>query len=237
METRLLAMLSVLLLVVVFTHANDEDAKMYWIRMLPNISMPKAIQDSYKDLRVGKEMNLQFPRATKKSKFLVHEVAGKIPISSEALPELLNQFSIKPLTREAEAMKQAVYMCERPAQKNEEKLCATSIESMISFIKSKLGNHVVPMSTELNDTKEVNYIIAGVREIVIFYCHQVHDTKAFKVPLVGKYGANVSTIAVCHMDTSNWNPKHLAFVHHKAKPGVPICHFLTQNDVVWVSAY
>jgi hypothetical protein len=56
------------------------------------------------------------------------------------------------------------------------------------------------------------------------------------VPLEGVDGNRVKAVAVCHTDTSQWNPKHLAFQVLKVQPGtVPVCHFLPQDHVVWVS--
>ncbi|CDP20906.1 unnamed protein product [Coffea canephora] len=55
------------------------------------------------------------------------------------------------------------------------------------------------------------------------------------VNLVGADGAKVKAVAVCHRDTSAWNPRHLAFQLLKVKPGtVPICHFLPEDHIVWV---
>ncbi|KAE8675829.1 hypothetical protein F3Y22_tig00111641pilonHSYRG00032 [Hibiscus syriacus] len=51
----------------------------------------------------------------------------------------------------------------------------------------------------------------------------------------GADGTKAKAVAVCHTDTSAWNPKHLAFQVLKVEPGtVPICHFLPQDHIVWV---
>jgi hypothetical protein len=53
--------------------------------------------------------------------------------------------------------------------------------------------------------------------------------------LEGADGTNAKAVAVCHTDTSAWNPKHLAFQVLNVKPGtVPVCHFLPQDHVVWL---
>jgi hypothetical protein len=70
----------------------------------------------------------------------------------------------------------------------------------------------------------------------VFYCHKTDTTKVYSVPLEGVDGNRVKAVAVCHTDTSQWNPKHLAFQVLKVQPGtVPVCHFLPQDHVVWVS--
>jgi len=69
----------------------------------------------------------------------------------------------------------------------------------------------------------------------VFYCHKFTATKVYVVSLVGLDGTKANAVAVCHRDTSGWNPKHLAFQMLKVKPGtVPICHFLSEDEVVWV---
>nr|AFK44310.1 unknown [Lotus japonicus] len=70
----------------------------------------------------------------------------------------------------------------------------------------------------------------------VFYCHKSGSTRAYSVPLEGDNGVRVKAVAVCRTDTSQWNPKHLAFQVLKVKPGtVPVCHFLPEDHVVWVS--
>ncbi|XP_052111649.1 BURP domain protein RD22 [Arachis duranensis] len=137
--------------------------------------------------------------------------------------------------------------------KGEEKYCATSLESMVDFSTSKLGKNVDLVSTEISkETKLQSYkVAAGVKKInhgnkavvchkqnypyAVFYCHKTETIMAFKVPLEGADGSRVKAAAVCHTDTSGWNPKHLAFQVLKVKPGTPVCHFLPEDHVVWVS--
>ena len=70
----------------------------------------------------------------------------------------------------------------------------------------------------------------------VFHCHASHATKAYLVPMVGADGTKVKAVAACHIDSSKWNPRHLAFQVLKVKPGmVPICHFLPEDHIVWTS--
>jgi len=206
-----------------------------------------------KDLKSGTKMNLYFTKTTNsKTTFLPRQVADKIPFSSEKMPEILDQFSVKSDTKDAEVMKKTVKLCEEPTIKGEEKYCATSLESMVDFSTSKLGKSVQPISTEVE--KETNklqeYRVSGVKKMVgaksvachnldyayaVFYCHKFTATKVYVVSLVGLDGTKANAVAMCHRDTSGWNPKHLAFQMVKVKPGtVPICHFLSEDEVVWV---
>ncbi|KAF8400782.1 hypothetical protein HHK36_014084 [Tetracentron sinense] len=206
-----------------------------------------------KDLKSGTKMNLHFTKTTNGATFLPRQVANTIPFSSEKFPEILHHFSLEPQSKEAEVMKETIKECEEPAIEGEDKYCATSLESMVDFSTSKLGTNVRAMSTEIDkeDTQKQQYSIApGVMKMVgdksvvchgqnyayaVFYCHATHTTRAYAVPLVGADGTKAMAVAVCHTDTSSWNPKHLAFQVLKVKPGtVPICHFLPEDHIMWV---
>ncbi|CAK7353374.1 unnamed protein product [Dovyalis caffra] len=167
------------------------------------------------------------------------------------LPEIYSEFSVKPGSMEAEVMKDTIQECENPGIRGEEKYCATSLESMIDFSTSNLGKNVKAISTEVeNQTQMQKYTIkavekmAGEKSVVchkqnyayaVFYCHATHTTRAYRVRLEGADGTKAKAVAVCHTDTSAWNPKHLAFQVLNVKPGtVPVCHFLPQDHVVWV---
>ncbi|KAG9151638.1 hypothetical protein Leryth_001946 [Lithospermum erythrorhizon] len=204
-----------------------------------------------KDLRQGSKMNLQFTKSGNPASFLPRKVADSIPFSSTKVPEILGQFSLEPDSPEAETMKTTIKECEEPGIAGEEKYCATSLESMVDFSTSKLGTRVEAISTESGEEHEFQeFEFSGVKKMgndkavvchrqnyvyAVFYCHKTEVTKAYEVSLVGKNGEKVKAVAVCHEDTSKWNPKHLAFKLLKVKPGsVPICHFLPEDHVVWV---
>ncbi|GAU21084.1 hypothetical protein TSUD_10010 [Trifolium subterraneum] len=207
------------------------------------------------DLHHGKILNMQFTNNNNVAKFLPKEVADSIPFSSNKMENILDKFSIKKGSNEYEIVKNTINDCEEKGIKGEVKLCVTSLESMVDFATSKLGNNVEAISTEVE--KESNelqqYVISkGVKKLgkdnkvvtchkenypyAVFYCHKTDTIKVYSVPLEGIDGNRVKAVAVCHTDTSQWNPKHLAFQVLKVEPGtVPICHFLPQDHVVWIS--
>ncbi|CAH9090437.1 unnamed protein product [Cuscuta epithymum] len=220
----------------------------------PNVALffrPAALH------RGNADMTLHFTKTANDAVFLPGTESEKIPFSSKNIPEILNRFSVNPDSDEAQAMKQTIKECEDPAIKGEEKQCATSLESMIEFSKSKLGSDkkILAVSTETlaGDTSSLQkYTISGVEKLnkeegvvvchkqnypyAVFYCHKSKTTDAFKVSLVGANRGQVKAAAVCHKDTSGWNPKHLAFQVLKVKPGtVPVCHFLPEDHIVWVA--
>ncbi|GAU21083.1 hypothetical protein TSUD_10000 [Trifolium subterraneum] len=143
---------------------------------------------------------------------------------------ILDKFSIKKGSKEYEIVKNTINECEEKGIKGEKKLCVTSLESMIEFATSKLGNNVEAISTEVE--KESNelqeYVIAkGVKKLgednkvvvchkmnylyAVFTCHKIDATNAYSVPLEGVDGNRVEVAAVCHTDTSQFYPKHISF--------------------------
>ncbi|MED6174134.1 hypothetical protein PIB30_065971 [Stylosanthes scabra] len=206
-----------------------------------------------KDLHPGTKFNLHFTKTANDAAFFPRKVADSLPFSSNKVQDVFHKFSVEPESEEANAIKSTIKECEEPGIKGEEKYCATSLESMVDFSTSKLGKNVEVVSTEPGkETKLQSYNVApGVKKInhenkavvchkqnypyAVFYCHKTETTMAFKVPLEGADGSRVKAAAVCHTDTSQWNPKHLAFQVLKVKPGTPVCHFLPEDHVVWVS--
>lgn len=209
-----------------------------------------------KDMYTGKELNLHFTKTTQQNavKFLPQQVSKTIPFSSSKIPEIFSKLSVKSGSLEAQTMKNTIKECEESGIKGEEKYCATSLESMVEFTTSKLGKNLWALSTEVGDkgTHMQKYVMTvGVRKMrglkaivchltkypyAVFYCHKTEATRAYYVPLVSEDGeSKVKAVAVCHTDTSQWNPKHLAFQVLKVKPGtVPVCHFLPEDHLVWV---
>ncbi|XP_021279204.1 LOW QUALITY PROTEIN: BURP domain-containing protein 8-like [Herrania umbratica] len=217
-----------------------------------NTAVKETIYFLPKDLLPGKKVNL--PRLVQKrdrGTFLPHLIAESIPLSSDKLPEILKNFSLKDESRDANNVKITVKNCERAEMKGEEKYCATSLESFVDMSVSMLGKEIRLLSNELRkETKNPLFTIAravrnmGENDIVchkmkypyaVYLCHSIKKTVVYKVPLVGTDGTKANAVAVCHKDTSAWSPNHIAFKVLKVKPGaVPICHFLGRDTLVWV---
>ncbi|KAL3844156.1 hypothetical protein ACJIZ3_001559 [Penstemon smallii] len=223
------------------------------------------------DLHVGQKMKLNLDFKTRNNEaaatMLPRQVADSVPFSSDKLWEILDKFSVKADTEEAEVMKKTIRECEESGIKGEEKFCATSLESMIDFTTSKLGHNVEAISTNAQGKRTSSssssikeYGITGVKKMssttnklggaavvchkveyayAVFYCHKTDTTVAYEVSMAAVDGSkDVDAVAVCHRDTAAWNPKHLAFQVLKVKPGsVPVCHFLPQDHIVWVPKY
>ncbi|CAL4947578.1 unnamed protein product [Urochloa decumbens] len=210
-----------------------------------------------KDLHAGKKVTVQFTNTEGAggAKFLPRSEAEAIPFSSEKAPEILTRFSVRPDSVEAAEMEQTLRDCEAPAAEGERKVCATSLESMVDFATSSLGtSHVRAASTVVAKpgSPKQEYTVTGVTAAggdgdgrlvachaepyayAVFACHLTRRTRAYSVSMVGRDGTAVDAVAVCHADTSGWNPKHVAFQVLGVKPGTaPVCHFLPQDHVVW----
>ncbi|KAG6387979.1 hypothetical protein SASPL_153175 [Salvia splendens] len=199
-------------------------------------------------------MTLRFTEPTNRQKFLPRRAAASIPFSSAELPEIYRELSVGPGSGEAEAIAKTVRECEDAAKEEREvTLCATSLEAMVDFAASVVGTtDARAVSTEAESAERMEYLIEGVRRMgggkavaachkeeyayAVFYCHKTDDTVAYRVSLVGSGGVRARAVAVCHRDTSGWNPEHLAFKVLRVKPGsVPVCHYLPEDHVVWVS--
>ncbi|WJZ85127.1 hypothetical protein VitviT2T_004680 [Vitis vinifera] len=202
-----------------------------------------------KDLHPGTKMAVRFTKTSSAAHFLPHQVAESIPFSSNKLPEILKRFSVKENSAEAQIIQKTIKQCETPAIVGEVKYCARSLESLIDFSTSRLGKNIRVLSNEVEaDIQEYKFgegvKMVGEKSVVchqlnypyaVAFCHTLHMTKIYMVPLVGADGTGVEAVAVCHRDTSTWDPKALVFQSLKVKPGtLPICHFLPNGHTVWV---
>ncbi|XP_062108850.1 BURP domain-containing protein 17-like [Humulus lupulus] len=209
------------------------------------------------DLSAKKVMALHFP-IEDHSRFLPKEVADSIPFSISQLPNLLQLFSIIKGSSEAKDMEETIRDCRIKPIDGEIKSCATSLESMVEFVRGILGSRVnFNLLSTTHPTMATafmqNYTVLEVpKEVLapkmvvchpvpypyaVFFCHHFGtETKVFQASLGGKNGNNVDAVAICHMDTSDWDPDHILFQQLGVKPGVssPVCHFLPENHLVWI---
>ena len=201
------------------------------------------------DLFVGNIMPLYFP-IQELSEFLPREEADSIPFSMPQLPNVLQLFSIPIDSPNARAMEDTLQQCEATPITGETKLCATSLESMLDFVHSIMGswanlNVLTTKHPTMSTALTQNYDVLRVSKELyapkfvachplpypykIFFCHFVENAKIFKVLLGGENGHKVEAVAVCHMDTSDWD-RQLG-----VKPGSSaVCHFLPKYHLVWV---
>jgi len=129
----------------------------------------------------------------------------------------------------------------------EHKFCAKSLGTLIGFAISKLGKNIQVLSSSFV-SKQEQYTVEGVQSLgdkavmchglnfkrVVFYCHQVCGTTAFKVQLVAADGTKTQALAICHSDSSGMNHEMLHQIMG-VDPGTnPVCHFLGTKEILWV---
>ncbi|KAK8564315.1 hypothetical protein V6N13_005451 [Hibiscus sabdariffa] len=212
-----------------------------------------------KDLKVRNSMPIYFPKKDSSSspRLLPRDEAESITFSSKELPNLLRSFSFSKDSPQAKAMEATLRECESESIKGEIKFCATSLESMLDFAISVFGlstdfkilttEHLTKSSTLFqNYTVLEKPVQILARSIVschtkpypyaVLYCHsQVTENRVFKVSLGGDNGDRVTAVAVCHMDTSQWNQNHVSFRVLGFEPGtLPVCHFFPADNFVLV---
>ncbi|KNA12475.1 hypothetical protein SOVF_125630 [Spinacia oleracea] len=208
-----------------------------------------------KDMKFGKSMRIHFRLRTNEATFLPREKAESLPFSSNKITTILREFEVEPESEEANVIKETITGCKDKGIKGEEKYCATSLESLVDYVKKTLGTNVKAMSTEskiIGSNKVQNYTIVAMKKVdgdnaaivchkqryayAVFYCHKSSGTSAYMVSLMSMNGSKARALTICHKDTSAWNPKHLAFQLLNVKPGsAPICHFLPEDHIVWLS--
>ncbi|KAJ6671350.1 DEHYDRATION-RESPONSIVE RD22-LIKE PROTEIN [Salix viminalis] len=214
------------------------------------------------DLKVGRTMPIYFPKKdpSRSPRLLPREDANSIPFSYEKLPYLLQFFSFSNGSPQARAMEDTLRECETKPIKGEVKFCATSLESMLDFVRGVFGleSQFKAVSTTYLTQSGVlfqNYTIrAAPGEVpapkmvachtmpypyAVFYCHsQETENKVFVVSLIGDNGDTVEALAVCHLDTSQWGRNHVSFKVLGIEPGSSnVCHFFPEDNLVYVPVH
>lgn len=190
-------------------------------------------------------------------RLLARKEADSIPSSISNLPYLLQLFSFPQDSTQAKAVEYTLTQCDLQPIKGEAKFCATSLESMLDFVAALFGQNTrfkVLTTIQLKNSTTLlqNYTFSEApKEIwapkmiachtmpypyAVFYCHsQESENRLYQVLLAGENGEKVEAAAVCHFDTSQWDPDHVAFSVLGTQPGSsPVCHFFPSDNLVWV---
>uniref|UniRef100_A0A0E0FDK2 BURP domain-containing protein n=1 Tax=Oryza meridionalis TaxID=40149 RepID=A0A0E0FDK2_9ORYZ len=202
-------------------------------------------------VRVGATMNVTLPPEPTAS-FLPRDVADKIPFFFPYLADALAMFKVAPGSAEAAEMSQTLRGCEAPPLADEQKACATSLEGVVEAAARMLGGGAMWAAASAYPAAGLarrEYAVEAVAPFAggccnaachgtrwpyaVYNCHaSAGPSKAYVVTLRG--GATVAMAALCHRDTSNWNPEHPALVALGTRPGgAPVCHFLPYGDLMF----
>lgn len=178
------------------------------------------------DLSPGKTMNLHFIKSTNPESFVSRKVVESMPFSTIMLSEIFRRYSVKPGSVEAEKISSTVNRCVGPGSiGKEDKGCATSLESMVDFTTTRLGNNIDTFTTEAKEQpgRQEYTIQSGTKKLegdkfvvchklhypyAVFYCHSFKTTEAYaaRVPLKGSDGSTAEPLMICHTDTAEWDP-------------------------------
>ncbi|KAK9747914.1 hypothetical protein RND81_02G022800 [Saponaria officinalis] len=192
-----------------------------------------------------------------KRSFLPRSISSKLPFSTTRLAELRDVFQAEENSTLERVMINALGECERPASQGETKRCVGSIEDMIDFAISVLGDNLVVRSTDNVNGSGQSVLIGSVKGInngqvtksvschqslfpyLLYYCHAVPKVRVYEADILdlkSKVKMNHG-IAICHLDTSAWSPGHGAFLALGSRPGlIEVCHWIFENDMTWVIA-
>ncbi|KAH7852921.1 hypothetical protein Vadar_030995 [Vaccinium darrowii] len=213
------------------------------------------------DLKQGKRIPIYFSTKDPSTSphLLPKQESDSIPFSLSQLPELLEFFSFPERSPQAKAMECTLSECEVEPLMGEIKFCANSLESMLDSAKGFFGTetefHALTTKHLSKHTALLqNYTVLEVPKVVktpkmvachsmpypyaVFYCHgQEGDHKLFELSLRGDNGERVEVVGVCHVDTSHWNPDHVAFRVLHTRPGESsVCHFFPADNIIWVAS-
>ncbi|KHN10348.1 Dehydration-responsive protein RD22 [Glycine soja] len=214
--------------------------------------IPKADQVFFEEgLRPGTKLDAHFKKRENVTPLLPRQIAQHIPLSSAKIKEIVEMLFVNPEPENVKILEETISMCEVPAITGEERYCATSLESMVDFVTSKLGKNARVISTEAEkESKSQKFSVKdGVKLLaedkvivchpmdypyVVFMCHEISNTTAHFMPLEGEDGTRVKAAAVCHKDTSEWDPNHVFLQMLKTKPGAaPVCHIFPEGHLLW----
>ncbi|KAE8786377.1 Protein RAFTIN 1B [Hordeum vulgare] len=206
-------------------------------------------------VRVGKRLPFNFPPAAPAALgFLPREIADSVPFSTAALPRVLSAFGIASDSATVASMEATLRACESPTIAGESKFCATSLEALVERAMGVLGTRDIrPVTSTLPRAGAPlqTYTVRAVRPVeggpvfvgchdeaypyTVYRCHTTGPSRAYMVEMEGARGGDAVTIAaVCHTDTSLWNPEHVSFKLLGTKPGgTPVCHLMPYGHIIW----
>lgn len=209
-------------------------------------------------VRVGSTLTFTFRRALI-APILPHDVAAKVPFDD--LANVLTTFHVDPSSAEAATVNDTLSVCQVSPVDGEKKVCTTSLEDTVKSAKQMLlgtGSSGVmtwaaASATRSNGLPLQPYVIQAVAPLDgdrhvgchilpypygVYYCHMTPamPTKAYMVSLQGVSGGApaVDMVAICHFNTSNWDPSHPAFqMLHTHPGGKPVCHFMAYANMLF----
>ncbi|CAN6334876.1 unnamed protein product [Urochloa humidicola] len=186
-------------------------------------------------MRVGSTMTISFPPASVPP-ILPRDVAEKIPFGN--LTDVLVTFHIPPSSSKATMAADTLNQCTASSvlAAGEQRTCTRSLEATVGSATRMLGSssssHVYWAAASALPRTGLPlqpYVVAAVAPLAgdrhvgchsltfpyaVYYCLTGKPTRAYAVTLRGADPAaapEVAMAAICHVDTSDWDPAHPAF--------------------------
>ncbi|KAI5085051.1 hypothetical protein GOP47_0001220 [Adiantum capillus-veneris] len=215
------------------------------------VQLSSSIFFAQDSLTVGKVVQLpDTSNDLKGLRFLPHSLAKALPKLNEGNKQALAEFYGVAKGSDMEFdMVDTLAHCAYKSE-HELKACLTSGEGMVSFIAKAVGHKAVvyaPGAVAMQEAQVIDVKVVSSKGSRVASCHDMkfpsllyscHMTKTSElidvsVKLADGHVAHMP--AICHMDTSYWNPSHIAFQVLNVEPGkTSICHWLPQNSFVFV---
>ncbi|KAM3315613.1 hypothetical protein ACQJBY_034008 [Aegilops geniculata] len=172
------------------------------------------------------------------------------PLESKYLTTILSHFMIPHGSMKASQVADTLRSCGKPVDKEEPHMCFSSREVMSRFAARELGvSGARAAITRIhgNETPNSMYVVEQIDQLnknvvpchpmdfpyEVFYCHRPKEVQSLRVQLKGlKDGMpRVTAIAMCHMNTSNWDTQYFELLD--GKRGEPVCHYMPTNYIMF----
>ncbi|XP_044360054.1 BURP domain-containing protein 4-like [Triticum aestivum] len=175
------------------------------------------------------------------------------PLESKYLTTILSHFMIPHGSTKAKQVADPLRSCGKPVDKEEPHMCFSSREAMSRFATRELGVSgaraaiTSERSIHGNETPNSMYVVEQITQLnnnvvpchpmnfpyEVFYCHRSKEVQSLRVQLKGlKDGMpHVTAIAMCHMNTSNWDTQYFELLD--GKRGERICHYMPTNYIMF----
>ncbi|MBA0878550.1 hypothetical protein Goshw_010414 [Gossypium schwendimanii] len=214
--------------------------------------------DELLNFHVGQKLPIFFPirnLSLYPPFFLPPKYQNIIPFIKPAA--MFNLFKVPPSSPKGKAFLGTLYSCDS-INGETTKICATSLDSMLGFVKKAFGpdvdfKFITTTHPTLTTPVFQNYTvleppveIVSVKKVpchpfpyfyAIYFCHTDlnYETRAFKLRLVGDgSGDEVEAVIVCHLDSKNLSSDHLVFRMLGVEKGSSYCHVFRQGDILWI---
>ncbi|MCO5594239.1 hypothetical protein L7F22_048266 [Adiantum nelumboides] len=215
------------------------------------VQSSSSIFFSQESLAVGRVMHLpDTSNDLKGLRFLPCPLAKAMPeLNEQNMQALASFYGVEKGSKMEFEMENTLAHCGYKSE-HEVKSCHTSGEGMVRFITRAVGHDAVvyaPSAVAMQEAEVVDIAVVSAKgsrvaschdmkfPSLLYSCHMTQTSQLMEVSLKLAGGHVAHMPAICHMDTSYWNPSHIAFQVLNLEPGKSsVCHWLPQNSFVFV---